>query len=96
MFHNIETKVYAAPLGGTASAAVTAAILWLLGVLVWHSPDDAGNAGAAIAAVPWPISGLMGFVIVGAGTFLAGYAAPHSTRPDLTAKAAVSTSAVNN
>ncbi len=85
MFKTIETKVIAAAFGGAGGAAVSGFLLWLLGVLIWHAPSDAGHAVAAIDSVPTPVSGLVLLLIAAAAAGIAGYAAPHTTRPDLAA-----------
>jgi hypothetical protein len=77
----IESKVIAATAGSGAGAAVSAFVLWLLGITVWHVPNTADSAGSAISAVPTPVAGLIAIVLAVAGAFLAGYAAPHTDRP---------------
>jgi hypothetical protein len=79
--NKIETKVVAATGGSIAATAVTPFILWLLGVNVWHASSTAGHAVDAVAAVPPPVSGLVLFVVSAAVTALAGYWAPHTSRP---------------
>lgn len=78
MLARIETKVWAAVLGSGGGATVGAAVLWLLGVLVWHGPSSADGAKAAVDAVPGPIAALVGLLLTAAGTLLGGYAAPPS------------------
>jgi hypothetical protein len=83
MFSTIETKVIAAAAGAGGGGAVSGFVLWLLGVLFWGAPSDANHAAQAAAAVPGPVSALVAVVLVILGAFLAGYAAPHTPRPDL-------------
>jgi hypothetical protein len=80
---NVETKVIAASAGGGGGAAVSAFVLWLLGVTVWGQSADAGKASAALAAVPSPVSAIVAVVLSLAGAGLAGYLAPHTSRADL-------------
>jgi len=79
----IEAKVIAAAAGSGVGAAVGTFLLWLLGATVWGAPGDAGHAAAAAAAVPEPVGALLVIVIGATGAALAGYAAPHTPRPDL-------------
>jgi hypothetical protein len=75
-----EAKVIAAAIGGGGlSGAVSPFFLWLLGVLVWHVSDTTDKAGAAIAAVPEPVSALLVGVMAAIGAGLAGYWAPHTS-----------------
>jgi len=83
MLHNIEAKVYAAAVGTGTGAIVAAFITWILGVTVWGAGFDATSATDAIAAVPGPVVGVIGLAITVGGSFLGGYAADHTTRPDL-------------
>lgn len=80
----IETKVIAAAAGSGAGAAVGSFLLWLLGVVVWHMPDTAAHATDAVAAVPGPVSAVVLAGLAIAGSAVGGYAAPHTSRPDLT------------
>lgn len=79
----IERKVYAATLGTGAGAAVSAFLLWVLGVMFWGADASAAAAGDAIAAVPSPVAGMVAMVITAGGAFLSGYLAHHTERPDL-------------
>ena len=79
----IETKVIAAASGSGLGAAVGTFLLWLLGVTIWGVPFDATSAPRAVAAVPEPVGALLVIVVAVVGAGLAGYAAPHSPRPDL-------------
>ncbi len=79
----IEAKVIAAAAGSGAGAAVGTFLLWLLGATVWGAPGDAGHVATAVAAVPAPVGALLVIVVGIAGAGLAGYAAPHTPRPDL-------------
>lgn len=78
--NTVETKVIAAGAGGAGGGVFGTFLVWLLGVLVWHQSDAAAKAGDAIAAVPWPVTALVPFVVGGAGAFIAGYHAPHTNR----------------
>ena len=84
----IETKVIAAAAGSGAGAAVGSFLLWLLGVVVWHMPDTAAHATDAVAAVPGPVSAVVLAGLSIAGSAVGGYAAPHTSRPDLTSSPA--------
>jgi hypothetical protein len=59
----IESKVIAATAGSGAGAAISAFVLWLLGITVWHVPNSADLAGSAVAAVPTPVAGLIAIVL---------------------------------
>lgn len=64
----IETKVTA----GTTGAVLSAAALWALDEYVFRAND-----------VPAPISALVTLLVVGVVTYLAGFSARHTARPDL-------------
>lgn len=79
----VETKVALQAGGGTLGAALSGFIVWLLGVTVWGVPFTADRATDAMGAVPLPVSGLLAVLLtIGLGAY-AGYAAPHTARPDL-------------
>ncbi len=79
----IEAKVIAAAAGSGLGAAVGTFLLWALGATVWGAPADAGHAATAAAAVPEPVGALLVIVVGILGAAVAGYAAPHTPRPDL-------------
>lgn len=79
-----EAKVYAATLGSGAGTILSGFVLWVLGVTFWHSSTGAGDAVAAAAAVPAPVAGVVTLALAIGGTYVAGHAAPHTARPDLT------------
>ena len=83
MKSRVETKVIAGAAGAGGGAAVSAFLLWLMGCVLWGASWDSGGADEAIAAVPWPVSGLLGLVLTVAGSAIAGWLAPHTPRPDL-------------
>lgn len=89
MLKVLETKVVAATAGAGAGASLAGFVLWLLGVLVWGADSNAANAQAAIAAVPAPVGVMVGILVTIGGTFIAGYAAPHTSRTQPTADPAV-------
>jgi hypothetical protein len=76
----IETKVWAAVAGSGVGASVSAFLLWILGVTVWGQSNAADKAVNAITAVPAPVAGLLTVAVTILGTFVSGYAAPHTTR----------------
>ena len=80
MLKIIENKVIASAAGSGVGAALSGFALWLLGVLVWHASASADKATVAVAAVPEPVAGLVGIVLVVAASFVAGYQAPHTSR----------------
>jgi len=80
----IETKVLAAMIGGGGGAALSTFLLWLLGVVFWGASSAAGDAATAIASVPQPVSGLIVILLSAGLAAVGGYAAPHTSRPDLT------------
>lgn len=61
----LSPKVPGAVGGGAAGAFVS----WVLGVFAFGAPMDASHATDAIAAVPWPILG----IVVAGLTALGGY-----------------------
>lgn len=56
--------------GAVGGGAVGAFVLWLLGVFAFGGSMDAANATNAIAAVPWPIIGVVGPGLVALGGWL--------------------------
>lgn len=76
----IEVKVIASTAGFFGSSALATFIIWLLGAGLWDAGWGAEQAGDAIGAVPAPVSALILLVLGAAGTFAAGYAAPHTRR----------------
>lgn len=76
----IETKVYAATAGFIGSSALATFTTWLLGAYIWDAGDAATQVDDALAAVPSPVAAAVLLVLGTAGTFLAGYAAPHTKR----------------
>jgi hypothetical protein len=70
----VETKVKAATAAGGGSAAVlTPFVVWLVGRLFFAGPGD--------PEVPLPVVGLIGLVVTGVCTFVAGWYAKHTPRP---------------
>lgn len=76
----VEKKVLASAAGAAGSAAVATFLIWLLGAGVWSAGWSADQVDNAIAAVPTPVTGLILLGLGSLGTFLAGYAAPHTPR----------------
>ena len=85
----VEGKVWASTVGGGAGATVSTFVIWLLGVLVWGADSTAEAATDAVAAVPFPVIGIVGLAITVGGIFAGGYLAKHSPRPPEKAPAAV-------
>jgi len=77
----VEAKVYAATIGTGAGAVVSAFIVWLLGVIVWRAPFTAPGAAEAVASVPGPVTAIVGLVITVGSSFIGGYWAKHTPRP---------------
>jgi hypothetical protein len=75
----VETKVWAAVVGGGGGTVIGNALLWVLGVTAWGAPSDAGHSKAALDAVPPYISSLITLGVATIGTFAAGWYAPPST-----------------
>lgn len=75
-----ETKVIAAGAGAPFGLAIAAYVNWQLGVSVFGASTDASKAADAVAAVPAPVSVLLGLLVTGLVAYLAGYAAPHTSR----------------
>jgi hypothetical protein len=80
---NLETKVIAAAAGSGLAAALSAFLLWLVGVLAFGASSGADQVPKALAAVPEPVGGLLAILVAIGGAFIGGYAAPHTHRPDL-------------
>ena len=78
--NQIETKVYAAAIGGGTGGVLSGFLLWLLGASLWSGGWQAGNADKAISAVPSPVSALIVFLISLLGAAIGGYLAPHTDR----------------
>lgn len=76
----LETKVVAGAAGAGLGGVSTSFIVWLLGVLIWHASPSALSAGSALTAVPTPVSLLIGALVAAAGSFIAAYRAPHTSR----------------
>lgn len=83
MLANIETKVWAALVGGAGGGVFVTFVLWLLGILFWHVPAAAASASASVAAVPEPIANVLLLAVPAISAAIAGYVAPHTSRPDL-------------
>lgn len=79
----IESKVYAATIGGAAGAAVAAFLLWVVGVSFFGADTAAAASEAAVAAVPGPVAQFLRLLVTAGCTFLGGYMARHTVRPDL-------------
>ena len=78
-----EAKVISARGGAGGFALVSQAVIWLLGCWVWGASWDASKATDALAAVPFPVSALITAGAAWLGAQIAGYYAPHTSRPDL-------------
>lgn len=76
----VEGKVWGATVGSGAGATISAFVLWLLGVFVFHAQASAGNSVEAVASVPGPVAGIVALAITAGGTFLGGYITKHTTR----------------
>lgn len=81
----VESKVIAATAGSGLGAALSAFLLWLVGVLAFGASSAADQVPKALAAVPEPVGALLAILVAIGGAFIGGYAAPHTHRPDLTA-----------
>jgi hypothetical protein len=80
----IETKVIAATAGSGFGAALSAFLLWIVGVFAFGASSSADQVPKALAAVPEPVGALLAILVAILGAFVGGYAAPHTSRPDLT------------
>ena len=78
----VETKVVAGTAGAGAGAVVSQFVLWLLGCWAWGASWAADKAVDAVAAVPGPVSGLIVLVVTVIGSYVFGWLAPHTHRPD--------------
>lgn len=71
----VEAKVVSAAIGGgSATAALTSFLVYVLGETVY-----AGQA------VPAPVVGMVTIIIAWAAVYVTGFLAPHTPRPDLPA-----------
>ena len=86
---NIEAKVIAAAAGSGLGAALSAFLLWVVGVLGFGASSASDQVPKALAAVPEPVGALLAILVAIGATFLAGFAAPHTSRPDLAPKTPV-------
>jgi hypothetical protein len=67
----VETKVKAATAAGAGTAGVlTPFVIWLV--------DEMSFNGGAAPEVPLPVIGLIGLMVTGVGTFVAGWYARHT------------------
>ena len=80
----IESKVIAAAAGSGLGAALSAFLLWVVGVTAFGASSAADQVPKALAAVPEPVGALLAILVAIVGAFIGGYAAPHTPRPDLT------------
>jgi len=80
---SIETKVIAATAGSGFGAALSAFLLWIVGVFAFGASSSADQVPNALAAVPEPVGALLAILVAILGAFIGGYAAPHTSRPDL-------------
>jgi hypothetical protein len=80
---SIETKVIAAAAGSGLGAALSAFLLWIVGVFAFGASSAADQVPKALAAVPEPVGALLAILVAILGAFIGGYAAPHTSRPDL-------------
>lgn len=76
----IESKVWTQFAGTASGGTLSALILWIIGVTVYHVPNTAEQATNAIAAVPLPISGPIGVALTLGLGLLGGYMAKHNAR----------------
>ena len=79
----IESKVIAAAAGSGLGAALSAFLLWVVGVTAFGASSTADQVPKALAAVPEPVGALLAILVAILGAFIGGYAAPHTSRPDL-------------
>lgn len=79
----VETKVLTAVAGTFSGGVLSTFLIWILAVEFFHASTTASEAQNALASVPAPVSGLVVAVVTLGLTFLGGYWAPHTLRPDL-------------
>ena len=77
----VEGKVWAGVVGGGSGGTLATYVAWQLGVSLWHASSDAAAATAAVAAVPYPVLGLVYLVVGIGGIFVGGYLTKHTPRP---------------
>jgi hypothetical protein len=59
----ISPKAIASTTGAGLGAAVSTLIIWVLGVVGWHGSAAASKVAETIAAVPGPVSAVVGLLI---------------------------------
>lgn len=77
----VENKVKAGAVGAGAGGVAATFVLWVLGVVAFGQPVDAAAANDAVAAVPFPITGVVYGLLPLVGSYWAGYRAKHTPRP---------------
>jgi hypothetical protein len=76
-----EAKVWAGTVGSGVGATVGSFVVWILGVLLWHASSDADQATSAIGSVPAPVAAMVFLAITVGSTYVGGYLAKHTPRP---------------
>lgn len=88
--NSVSPKVVAAAAGAGAGAAVSALILWIIGVAFFGGSAAADAVVATTSGVPSPIVGIIGLVLVVLGAAVPGYQTTDpvrspATNPDVVA-----------
>jgi len=89
--NTVEAKVIAATAGSGLGAALSAFLLWIVGVFAFGASSAADQVPKALAAVPEPVGALLAILVAILGAFIGGYSAPHTSRPDLSTPLVFST-----
>jgi hypothetical protein len=69
----ISPKVIASTAGAGVGAALSALVIWILGVTVWDQAGGADSVNAAMAAVPAPVSNIIALLITAAVAAVSGW-----------------------
>lgn len=85
MSGTVERKVVAGTAGAAGGGVLGTFVVWLLGVVAFGGSADAAAVEETLAAVPYPVSGVVVPVVAAAAAYLSGWWARHTPRPDLDA-----------
>jgi hypothetical protein len=76
----VSPKIIAAASGAGAGAILSSAAVWFLGAWLWRVGFSAENVDAAVAAVPLPLTAIVGLVFTVVGAAVPGYRTTDSIR----------------
>lgn len=76
----IAPKALAGTLGSGIGGTLGTAIVYVIGIFCPGGSFDASTVDKTIAAVPWPLAGLIPGAVAAAGALIGTYYAPHQAR----------------